>query len=484
MTPNRYERLFGDVVPEQRLVTDEATLSRFSRDTTEAEPGRPDVVLFIENAAEAEAAVRVAAEHRVPLIPRIAGTNLGGLSIPVRGGAILDLTGFNRIIDINEIDMIAVIEPGVTFGQLVAELKRRQLPLTIGIPLSPPHTSIMANCLLDGLGNLSLLYGTMGEWITGLEVLLSTGQTIRTGAWAVSDVPPFARAPLPDLTGLFVSWQGTTGLVTKMAVELKPKLAFRRRLFVLTYNRRTTYDLMRRLARQRMFDDIGGLSWPTGKMMYGIERPLERDPDEPEFFTYIDLSANSEAELSIKLDTMTRIIAEQRSNGAELEDPLDLDTIVKVAPQFEKFAEFPTDLEFLTQHPGGGLSWVGTYGPMSRFDRAADLGIEIMARYRFPPLIVSRPMKGGHFGVLRFIETFSRDDDKEVEAVRRCNAELTTMVLEQGFIPYKTPVRTTAQVIPHLWPGTHQLMRRLKEVLDPYQIMNPGRWGLDTEEEL
>jgi len=68
----------------------------------------------------------------------------------------------NRIHSINETDMLAVIEPGVTFQQLVDELRARDLPLTVGIPLSPPHTSIVANCLLDGLGNLSLLHGTMG----------------------------------------------------------------------------------------------------------------------------------------------------------------------------------------------------------------------------------------------------------------------------------------------------------------------------------
>lgn len=472
--------LFHGAVPAERVFADPDTLDRFSRDMTENPAGRPDVVIRVETGEEAQAVVCVARDHGIPLIPRVAGTNLGGLSLAPKGGAILDLRGMNRIIDINPVDMIAVIEPGVTFQQLVNELDKHDL--TIGIPLSPPETSVMANCLLDGLGNLSLLHGTMGEWIAGLEVVLASGQVIRTGSWAVGDLP-FGRPPLPDLTGLFVSWQGTTGLVTRMAVELKPKLPLRERLFILTYERKTTYELMRRLARMKLFDDIGGLSWPTGKMLYGVERPLVRDPDEPEFFTYLDISANTKKELDVKLEILTDTLDEMRkTNGAQIEDPFDVKTLCTVSPEFEKFAAFPTDLEFLTQNKGGGLTWVGTYGPMSRFETAADLGIEIMERYGFPPVIVSRPMKSGHFGVLRFIETFYRDNEDDLRRVRQCNGELTDMVLDQGFIPYKTPAWSVEKILPRMWPGTHDLMRSVRALLDPQGIMNPGRWRLDPEE--
>jgi FAD/FMN-containing dehydrogenase len=470
--------LFSQAVPRDRLRIDDETLERYSRDQTECAPGRPDMVAFIETIDEATETVRIAGANKVPIIPRIAGTNLGGLSIPARGGVLLDLTRMNRIHSINETDMLAVIEPGVTFQQLVDELRARDLPLTVGIPLSPPHTSIVANCLLDGLGNLSLLHGTMGEWIAGLEVVLASGQVIRTGAWAVSDIP-FSRAPLPDLTGLFVSWQGTTGLITRMAIQLKPDPPHRKRLFVLTYDRKSTYELMRRLARLRIFDDIGGLSWPTGKMIYGVAKPLERDPDEPEFFTYLDVSAFNPAQMRLKLEMIVVELQSLRDKGSKIEEPFDLDTICLISPQFKKFASFPTHLDFLTENPGGGLTWVGTYGPMSRFDRAADLGIDIMARYGFPPVIVSRPMKGGHFGVLRFITTFARDDAAEVEKVRSCNGELVDMALDQGFIPYKTPAWAVEKILPRMWPGTHDLMRAVRALLDPDGIMNPGRWRLD-----
>jgi FAD/FMN-containing dehydrogenase len=471
--------LFVPAVPADRLSTDPATLAKYSRDTTECQEGRAELIAFIQNDKELIEVVRIADQHRIPLTPRVAGTNLGGLTIPAKGGIVLDLTGMNRIVEINPVDMLAVIDPGVTFQQLVDELKQRQLPLTIGIPLAPPYTSVLANCLLDGLGNLSLLHGTMGEWISGLEVVLASAEVVRTGAWAVSDVP-FSRAPLPDLTGLFISWQGTTGVVSKMAVQLKPDPPFRRRLFILTYDRSATYELMRRLPRLKILDDVGGLSWPTGKMIFGIHKPKEKDPDEPEFFTYLDLSAYSENELALKLEMVSGELVRLREQGAQVEEPFDLATLCQIAPQLKTFASFPTYLDFLVDNPGGGLSWVGTYGPMSRFDRAADQGIAIMQKHDFPPVIVSRPMKSGHFGVLRFIETFNRDDPQEVERVRACNLELLQMVLEHGFIPYKTPAYAVEKIRAKMWPGTYELMQRVHAVLDPKGIMNPGRWDFTS----
>ena len=96
MTADALAMLLQSAVPADRFRADNNTLGRFARDTTECEAGQPDIVIFLNTAEEAHAVVKIAADHRIPLIPRIAGTNLGGLSIPLRGGAILDLTSMNR----------------------------------------------------------------------------------------------------------------------------------------------------------------------------------------------------------------------------------------------------------------------------------------------------------------------------------------------------------------------------------------------------
>jgi hypothetical protein len=154
-------------------------------------------------------------------------------------------------------------------------------------------------------------------------------------------------------------------------------------------------------------------------------------------------------------------------------------TLLRLEPRFEKFADFPTRLEFLVDNPGGGLSWVGTYGPMSGFESAYETGCEIMERYDFPPIVVARPMKGGHFGVIRFIEAFNRSDPAECERVLACNRELCAALLDLGFVMYKTPAWAVKHFKEHLDPGFARLLGEVRDVLDPDRIMNPGRWKLD-----
>lgn len=479
--------------PEQ-VLTDAATLAEASADRTEAEPQRPLAVVKPCTVEEVQAVVRWANSHRVPLTPVVANTNLGGLAIPAPGGVVVDLKEMNRIVEVDKTAMYAVVEPGVTFGDLRRYLDRHHPGLIAAYPLSPPEASVLCNCLLDGLTNLSFQHGTAGDLINGLEVVLPTGELLYTGSAALGHRPssspspsPFSpfhsplwtsRPPLPDLTGLFLNWQGTTGIVTKMALQLWPRPAHRRRLFVLAYDRTAALGLLRQLARQPLFDDLGGVSWVLGKMMFGVLNPSGRDPAEPEFYLYMDQSAEAEAELQLKRKRLDELLARARREGVELEAPLDIADLIRVNPSFRRFGDFPMSLDFLLDHPGGGLTWVGTYGPLAQWEEGARRGEEILGQYGFPPALVVRAMRRGHFGVLRFILTFDKADPEAVARVRAANAALCDMALELGFIPYKTPVWAVQRMLERLDPGFLALLKNLKTLLDPNGIMNPGKWLL------
>ena len=94
-------------------------------------------------------------------------------------------------------------------------------------------------------------------------------------------------------------------------------------------------------------------------------------------------------------------------------------------------------------------------------------------------MIVARPMNGGHFGVLRFIEVFRRNDPEDVARVRACNSELCDALIELGFVMYKTPGWAVARYQPRLDAGYARLMRETRSLMDPDGIMNPGRWDID-----
>lgn len=482
MKRDELKKRFADALGPEQVLDSAEELMAFASDYTEEEARSPALAVSPISTEEVQAVVRIANEVGCSLTPRVSGTNVGGLAIPPKGGVVVDLSRMNRILEVDVEDMVALIEPGVTWEQLKAHLEEHEIPLRMGYPLSPPDTSIVANCLLDGLGNFSMRHGAMGDWIGGLEAVLPDGSVVRTGAAALSDVW-FGRGPLPDLTGLFVSWQGTTGIVTKMGFQLWPLPPHRRRLFVLTQHRNDAFAVMRELARMEVCDDVGGLSWPTGKMVFGVERPLERDPAEPEFFLYLDVSGQSQRELELRLGLLEARFEGLRRRGHDLESPIDIETLVTLVPRLAKLAKFPTRLDFLIDHPGGGLTWVGTYGPMSRFEALADQGLEIIARYRMPPAVVSRPMKGGHFGVMRFLTTFDKADSEERAALRKMNEELVDAAVEHGFIPYKTPPWAVRRIQPRLDAGFVRVMRAVRARLDPKGIMAPHCWPLEEGQE-
>lgn len=471
---------FVDLLGADRVITGEA-LEPYRSDYTEEDPRDPGLAVKVRSAEEVQAVVRLAGELHLPLAVRVSGSNVGALAMPPPGGLVVDLSEMNRIHEVNVEDMYAVIEPGVTWEQLKAHLAEHDIPLRMGYPLSPPDTSIVANCLLDGLGNLSMRYGSMADWMGGLEAVLPDGRMLRAGANAASDVW-FGNGPLPHLMGLFANWQSTTGIVTRMAFQLWPTPAHRQRLFVLLYDRNGAFAAMKALSRRPICDDIGGLSWPTGKMLFDVHHPAERDPAEPEFFLYLDLSGNTERELALRREMLDDLLGELSAEGYAMETPFEIETLVRLNPRFGKFSEFPTRLEFLVDTPGGGLSWVGTYGPLSRFETFADRGWAIMEKHGFPPAVVSRPMKGGHFGVLRFLSVFDKTDPEERRRVRQMNLELSRAGYELGFLTYKTPAWAVPLLQERLDPGFADVMRTVRAALDPAGIMAPHSWAFSAPE--
>jgi glycolate oxidase len=475
MLRKNYVQKLKDQLGSGKVFDQPEILKEYADDWTEIPGHVPDVVVKVKTVEEVQKVLKVANDDKVAVVPRVANTNIGGLAIPEKGGIVVDLTEMNQILETNEADMYAIIEPGVTWGDMKKHLAEHYPSLRFGYSLSPPNTSVLANCLLDGLTNLSLKHGTTAQWINGLEVVLPTGEVLRTGIGAASKFW-CTKAPLPDLTGLFVNFQGTTGIVTKLSVQLWPNHPFRKRFFVLAYDTEQMYDFINQLVRAEVCDDIGGLSWPVGKMLLGDKNPLYKDPSEPEQYLYIDVSAEYEDFFAAKLNLIDGLIKEQQSKGVRLEPPLDIKKLVKVVPRFEKFADFPAELDFLLDL--GGLTWIGTFGPTSQWKEGIKRGMTLMEQLGFPPVVVTRPMQGGHFGVLRFIAIFEKSDTERVERVKKLNEALSDLVIECGFFPYKTPPWVIRRHRDKIDANFMKLLGSVRKLLDPKGIMNPGKWPL------
>jgi glycolate oxidase len=461
------------IVGSEFVSTNQADLYIHSYDMTQAKPSWPDILVLPISVEEVQAIVRLANKEKVAVTPYIAGGNIGGVAIPLKGGILLDMKRMDHIIEVNETDMYALVEAGVTFGHIKAYLEKYYPNLIYTYAFSPPSTGVVTNSLLQGLDNLSFRYGAASNWVTGLEVVLPTGELVKIGSCAVSDTWQ-ALVPFPELAGLFLGWQGTTGVITKMAVSIWPKPKHAASMNFQLMDLESTYELIRAVSRTRVPDDIIGTSFALGKVsMMAMEHKKasvypapERLPGEPEFTISAEISGNSEEELNAKVKVVEAVIKEELK---------DIKVNVPRATPSGR-AGFPMQtLPVLSG--GGGLTWVGTYGPMSKWLETAKRGCALQDKYNITRSLYSRVMNEGHFVGLRWMLPYNKEDPETVKRVEALCLEQLDLVLEMGYVPYKTPVWAVRKLEERAGPEWVKLHQRVKEMLDPNNILNPGRWG-------
>jgi glycolate oxidase len=205
-----------------RVAVDAAALAACARDAL----GRghaPEAVVTPADAAEIAAIARLCHDTRTPLVVRGAGTGYTGGSVPIRGGVVLSMARFDRILDIDVDNLLAVVQPNVITGDLHDAVEARGL-------FYPPDPASLAECAIGGNvaesagGPRAFKYGTTRRYVLALEAVLPTGEIIRTGSKAVKNVAGYA------LTDLLVGSEGTLAILTEITVRLIPLPPHRRAL--------------------------------------------------------------------------------------------------------------------------------------------------------------------------------------------------------------------------------------------------------------
>jgi glycolate oxidase len=210
-------RQLVEAVGDGRTVTDPERVHDYCRDEHSyvATPGRPCAVVLAETVADVQAAVRWAAEHRVPIIPRGAGTGIVGGTETVEGCLVVSLARMTAIKELSAQDEIAVVEPGVINADLDRAAREHGL-MYAPDPSSYETCTIGGNLATNAGGLRCVKYGVTRDSVLGLEAVLADGSLIRTGRRTVKGVTGY------DLTGLLVGSEGTLGIITSATLRLRP----------------------------------------------------------------------------------------------------------------------------------------------------------------------------------------------------------------------------------------------------------------------
>ena len=214
MRKETIDKLIG-IVGAKYVTTEKEELICYSYDATGKEY-LPEAVIFPENRDEISKIMRLATSEGFPVVARGAGSGFVGGSVPTHGGLILSTKRLNKILEIDKDNMVAVVEPGVITGHLQHDVEAMGL-------FYPPDPSSLKFCTLGGNiamgsgGPQAVKYGVTRDYVLGLEVVLPTGEVIATGTRVAKGVVGY------DLTRLFVGSEGTLGIVTKAVLRLIPK---------------------------------------------------------------------------------------------------------------------------------------------------------------------------------------------------------------------------------------------------------------------
>jgi glycolate oxidase len=423
---------------------------------------RPEAAVWPVNSEQICRIMRLAHENRLAVIPRGAGTGLAGGAVPVRGGLVLDLCRMNKIVALRIVDRSVVVQPGVVY----ADLENALAPHGFFFPPDPASgkaCTLGGNVATNAGGIRGAKYGVTRDYVLGLEVVLPDGRLMRTGTACMKSSSGY------DLTRLFVGSEGTLGIITEIILKISPKpLSHKTALGMFSSLRdagQAVSDIMHSGIIPSVLEIMDANSIRVLREIASFPLP---DADAV-ILAETDGYTREETEFQ-----MARILEIFRSNGA---------TDVQEAAS----AAEAENLWKLRKSVGSAASKLGPNNvsedvaiPVSRLPDLLSGISAIVKKHGLPFVIFGHAGDGNiHPRVM-----YDRADPVQRSKVREVAEEIFklscgmggTLTGEHGVGIAKAPFMALEHD-----PAAMGMMRSLKRLIDPRNILNPGKMGLDDE---
>ena len=423
--------------------------------------GLPDFVVRAQSTSQVSRILRLCSEHLIPVTARGAGTGLAGGCSPVRGGIVLDMSGMNRILEIDIENQQVIVEPGVVAEKLNLAL------LPYGF-FFPPDPGSLAMCTIGGMisynssGMRSVKYGTVRNYVLDLEVVLADGRVIHTGKKVLKSSAGY------DLTRLFVGSEGTIGIITRAGLKIAPLPRTRRLVLACFEEAEIAGQAVIRIFSNGITPSACEILDRTTLEVLKLCDALLAIPEEGDVILFeVDGTENSTAEAARQI--------------SEVCLPMANSMRIVVGPEMD-------DIWAARRLVGAAISRLDP--TKTRIYMGEDVGVpvkEISALIKKVQQIASKldipAMKYGHIGdgnlhVALFIDVMNQEQWEKLrlaaDKIHRAAMELGGTVSSEHGIGLARAEYLQEQ----MGMEAFTVMQSIKRALDPKGILNPGKMGL------
>ncbi len=441
--------------PSDRIGLSRAVREQHARDQSAHDPHLPDVVVWPLTTEEVSQTLRLAHDARIPVTPWGAGTSIEGNPIPVQGGVVMDLSRMDQILAIHDKDFQVTVQPGVLYKDMNKILARYGLFFA---PDPGANASIGGMIANNAAGIRTVKYGATRDNVLALEVVLADGRVIRTGSRSVKQSAGY------DLTHLFVGSEGTLGVVTEATLKLAPIPAH---ISAAVARFPTVAD-----AAATVFDIIGSGLEPTALELLDATavKILNTDPDIPHFpeqpALFMEFASSHKAALADTLSMVREICDEHHATG--------FDTGVGRQERARIWHARHHLFEAHVRYFAGQKFLVGDAAvPISHYPELIARTAALMDEMG----IVGSLLGHAGDGNIHTIVFYPPDDPEARDRAMAFNDAFVSLALElEGTCTGEHGVGLGKRKFMTKEHGPAiQVMRQLKQTLDPHGILNPGK---------
>jgi len=429
---------------------------------------KADVIVLPGSVEEVSKVLAFANKNKIPVTTKGAGENFQAPSIPLHAGILLSLARMDRILEIDEGNMVATVEGGCSTYALYHQLERKgfRYPGMAMYTSGPMAGSAVAG---NAQGCNMIRYGACGDQIMGLEVVLADGEVITFGTGAVSDYGYFYKyTGAPNPIGLFTQSLGTLGVVTKVTFRIVPKPQFEGYL-TFAWSSNGLREASKALYELAQFGVYNIDVWNNWSFWSAIKSgKLPAFPPETEILGLISVDGDSEAELKLKEERVKEICGDY--SGIDWGEKIC--KLIFGPPDYLMWEI--SAINYNTRRLIKSAALFSFYFvPILKFAEDYELFREIMEKYEFWNE-KNLPRYRGWAIVPAAFSAYPGfycrgEEEKGWEALQEWEEEL----LKRGAVPYSVGPTWPKSALERLGPQ-FELMKKIRVILDPNNILNPG----------